>query len=225
MTGSGEDDFSSSKCLIRILLALNPATFPITKTLPWKNCIRYKSADSNSFQSPSTPTPVYNATVRSESSTTAYLSLLHASTKRCEGYLGACKLATVWLRQRGFETNLLSGGFGAFEVACTFTLLLRGGGPKGRALLSPGYSSYQLFKAFLQFLASIDLVKAPLAVGGIVPEDLKCLNLNSPMFFDAARGLNVLWKTTRWSYRKVRSSIFGCCKTTDILESCNMRPD
>ncbi|MCJ1250264.1 hypothetical protein MMC30_007490 [Trapelia coarctata] len=202
--GSGKDDFSSSNCHIRILLALNPAAFPITKTLPWKNCIRYKSTDSNASQLPSTPTPVYNATLRAESSTTAYLSLLHASTKRSEGFLNACRLTTVWLRQRGFDTDLLRGGFGAFEVACTFTLLLRGGGPKGRALLSPGYSSYQLFKAFLQFLASVDLVNTPLAVSSNATEDLKNLNSAMPMFLDAARGLNILWKMTIWSYRKLQ---------------------
>lgn len=225
MTGGGEDDFSSSKCLIRILLALNPATFPIAKTLPWKNCVRYKSADCNASQPPSAPTPVYNATLRAESSTMAYLSLLHTSINRCEGYQDACKLASVWLRQRGFETGLLSGGLGAFEVACMFTLLLRGGGPKGRALLSSGYSSYQLFKAFLQFLASNDLVKAPLTVGGNMPEDLKNLNADSPMLFDAARGLNVMWKMTTWSYRKVRFSVFEWCKTTEFLISSNTRRD
>lgn len=166
---------------------------------------------------------MYNATVRAESSTTAYLGLLHGSSKRSEGFLNACKLATVWLRQRGFETDLLSGGFGAFEVACAFTLLLRGGGPKGRPLLSPGYSSYQLFKALLQFLASVDLVDTPLVVGGIAPEDLKSLDLNTPVVFDAARGLNILWKMTPWSYRKVCSLVFHYCSTADILYSCSTR--
>ena len=177
--------------------------------MPWKNCIRVVRLDNNVYPQHAMPTALYNATIRAESVTSAYLSLLHASGKRSDGFGSGCVLGTVWLRQRGFETGILKGGFGAFEVACMIALLLQRGGPKGRPLFSPGYNSYQLFKAFLQFLTARDLVKLPLILGEAYDYSDKDFNSSTPVFFDSARGLNVLWKMSTWSYKRVRDSLTG----------------
>ncbi len=79
-------------------------------------------------------------------------------------------------------------------------LLLRWGGLKGQPILFNGYSSYQLFKATLQYLATNDLVLKPF----IIDSDHTVVgNNNYPLFFDGKRGLNVLFKMTVWSYNTV----------------------
>lgn len=79
-------------------------------------------------------------------------------------------------------------------------LLLRGGSPKGLPVLSKGYNKYQLFKATLQYLAATDLISKPL----LVDADEICVKNNEyPLFFDGKRGLNILFKMSRWAYEKV----------------------
>ena len=176
----------------------------IEKTLPWKSCIRSKSSDDSSTSLP-VSSPVYNATLRAESSLASYLKLLHGTKAKADGFTTACVLGTVWLRQRGFGTGLCKGGFGGFELKSTIALLLQGGGPKGRPLLSGGYSSSQIFKAFLQFLTSSDLTKTPLILGGGNAYDQKAFKTNTPILFDTVRGLNILYKMSPWSYKKACS--------------------
>ena len=187
-----------------MLIAIPSTTFLAAKTLPWKNCLRHTDPSRSDSLAVQNATQFYNATIRAESGVTSYLSLLHNSGKRSKEFLSACKLGRVWLRQRGYGTTVSKGGFGGFEVSCLLALLQQGGGPKGRPLLSPGYSGYQLFKVLLQFLASTDLVDTPLVIGQMDTEDVKKLVSSTPTLFDAARGLNVLWKVTAWSYMKVR---------------------
>ena len=65
--GNGGDfDFSRSKCQIRILLAASGDTFPTAKTQPDKKCIGTRSDENASRIAQGTPTPLYNASLRSE---------------------------------------------------------------------------------------------------------------------------------------------------------------
>ncbi|MCJ1477142.1 hypothetical protein MMC13_005813 [Lambiella insularis] len=202
-----EDDFSSSNCHIRILLAACSVVFPADRTLPWKKCVRSKYTNDSPLPSSPSPSPVYNATLRAECSTAAYLKLLRTAKAQAIGFTDACILGNVWLRQRGFGTGRLSGGFGGFEIACMIALLLRGGGLKGRPLLSTGYSSYQAFAALLQFLASTDLIRLPLLIGEGASYDVALFRANTPVLFDTTRGLNVLFKMTQASYRKLQHEV------------------
>ena len=78
-------------------------------------------------------------------------------------------------------------------------LLLYGGGHKGMPVFSAGYSSYQLFKALLQYIAAKDLGNIPQVVG---PGTFQFPKPNgSPVLFDAERRLNFLFKMTPWSWR------------------------
>lgn len=79
-------------------------------------------------------------------------------------------------------------------------ILLRGGSPKGLPILSKGYNSYQLFKATLQYLAATDLISNPVLVDS---DEIGVRNNNYPVFFDGKRGLNILFKMSRWAYEKV----------------------
>lgn len=79
-------------------------------------------------------------------------------------------------------------------------VLLRGGSPKGLPILSRGYNNYQIFKAFLQFLAATDLISSPFLVDS---NEIGVNNNKYPIFFDGKRGLNILFKMSRWAYEKV----------------------
>lgn len=141
-------------------------------------------------------TPFYNASLRSECSSLAYLKYLHASSLQSDGFSDACHLGSVWLRQRG-----LGREFGPFEWACTMALLMQGGGTKGQPILSRGYDSYQLFKATLQYLSFRDLVANHVFV---YSDSITLIDHHRPMLFDGKRGMNILFKMTSWSYATLR---------------------
>lgn len=201
---SGEDNFSSSKCEIHILTGVSDQPFPKEKISPGRNCIRSSRLDTDDAPSSLRPTPFYNATVCAEASSPLYLKVLHEASEECTSFREVCVLGRTWLKQRGIGRSLAKGGFGHFEWAVVTALLLRGGGPKGHNVLSCGYSSYQLFKATLQFLASRDLITTPLLLNA---DNVKIPSADSPMFFDGDRGMNVLFKMTPWSYRLVNPSL------------------
>lgn len=199
-TDSGEDDFSKSKCQIRVILAASACLFPIAKTLPQRNCIRSKVLGFQTAGMVVEATPLYNATLRSECSTLSYLELLYKTSTYFDSFRDACVLGSVWLQQRGFGTDLTDGGFGQFEWACVTAILLRTGGLKGKPVLSKSCNYYQLFKATLQYLAITDLMLDPLIV---YSDHLDLGARKCPLFFDGKRGLNVLFKMTVWSYNTV----------------------
>lgn len=174
-------------------MAADGNLFPITKTLPDKNCIRPTAGEVSSQGSNAyTPTPFYNASLRSECSSLAYLKDLHAASLQSDGFQIACQLGSVWLRQRGLDRE-----FGSFEWACTMALLMQGGGAKGKPVLSRGYDSFQLFKAMLQYLSLKDMVASPVFIHS---DRFPLVDLDRPMLFDGKRGMNVLFKVTPWSY-------------------------
>lgn len=93
------------------------------------------------------------------------------------------------------------GGFGHFEWTAITALLLKGGGPKGHSVLSPGYSSYQTFKAMVQFLSTTNLANKPLIYES---PDFPSAKSDIPLFYDGPRGQNVLYKMTPSSYGLLR---------------------
>ena len=202
--GGSEYDFTDSKCIIKLITAVSEDTFLKEKTLPDSNCLRKVGTKFPQAAKPVVPTPFYNATLRSESVVGPYLQFLHNTSARCDSYKDACVLGRIWLQQRGFGTGLARGGFGHFELAATMAILLQGGSAKGKALLSRGYSSYQLFKATLQFLTARDLVQSPLMFQ--CNHDIRS-NPDTPLFFDGPRALNVFFKMTPWSYAMVSPSV------------------
>jgi U3 small nucleolar RNA-associated protein 22 len=191
-----ETGFSKARCEVRIMVACPEKFFTTSKLQPSKNSIRPKTGEEGKTVVAS-PTPFYNATLRSDCTSSKYLKLLHQSSQNVEGFVDACILGRIWLRQRGFASSISHGGFGHFEWAALIALLLQGGGPKGRGVLSSSYSSYQLFKGAVQFLATSNLSKKPLlhqADGVVIPKT------QYPTFYDGPRDLNILFKMSPWSY-------------------------
>jgi U3 small nucleolar RNA-associated protein 22 len=198
-----KESSSENNWRINIIPGLPESTFADSKLLPTKNCVRpAQSADDEQTQD-LPATPFYNAAIQADSHITSYLKLLHASSTACEGYTDACMLGRVWLRQRGLASETNKGGFGNFEWAATMANLLRTGAGSGKPVLSSGYSSYQLFKATLQYIAVKDLAKEPALL------DAAGLALTSedgqPILYDGPRGQNILYKMTSWSYQHLRA--------------------
>ncbi|KIW00895.1 uncharacterized protein PV09_07647 [Verruconis gallopava] len=183
-----------------ILPSVSEDLFSRDKLLPNRNCVRPKdNEESASAQKTLAPTPFYNASIRVDGLVSSFLKLQYQATKKCDAYKDACVLGRIWLRQRGFTARIRGGGFGNFEWSALIALLLHGGGPNGMPAFSSGYSSYQLFKAALQYVATRDLAKTPQIFGGKKPELPKVEGM--PVLFDAERGLNILFKMTPWSYK------------------------
>ncbi|KAF2096399.1 Nrap protein [Rhizodiscina lignyota] len=196
-----EIDSPYSSFRIQIIPTIADGVFPLERILPSKGCIRPKSASEGHEQQESTPTPFYNASLRQDSLVTSYLKLAHDAATLSESFRDACVLGRTWLRQHGFGSHIQAGGFGNFEWEAMMATLLQGG-RTGSGFLSPGYSSYQLFKGMLQFIASKDLIKTPFfseTSDIALPQDNRM-----PFFFDASRGHNLLYKMTVWSYRLLR---------------------
>ncbi|PGH16087.1 hypothetical protein AJ80_05302 [Polytolypa hystricis UAMH7299] len=198
-----DDAFVRSKATIRILTCMEETVFPISQTLPTSRNIRQKVSDNETEMDSEDhePTPLYNGVLRSEACVNAYLKLLHAVGSKCAAFGDASILGRTWLHQRGFGTSFTRGGFGHFEWSTLVALLFETGGPNGRPLLSPSYSSYQIFKATMQFIAKQDLIK-PLVLFSKDPS--MSAASNAPIMFDGKRGLNLLYKMTPWSYELLR---------------------
>lgn len=186
------------KWRINIIPCVGESQFSADKLRPEKNCIRNQEQPDGT----QSPTPFYNSSLRAEMLTTPYLKLLHGASKSCESFIDACLLGATWLRQRGFQSSMESGGFGDFEWNALMALCLQGGGPNGKPLLSEGYSSYQLFKATLQLLAMKDFTKHPLVIEDGAAS--KSAVEGSPMVWDSIRNHNLLFEVTPWAYKLLR---------------------
>ena len=198
--GGESNEVSEEKWQIRIILVAPERLFPLAKTLPTKCCIRTSSTNPTLFKNRQESTPAYNATIRSECSFMSYHRLFDYTSTHSEAFTDACTLGGVWVRGRGLNTDLASGGFGQFEWTCMLALLMRKDDCKRKAVLPKGYNSYQLFKATLQFIAASNLCLEPLITGS---ESLEPIDQKGPVFFDSERGLNILFKMTEWSYKTV----------------------
>ncbi len=200
MLGGVQDKISSLQCVVNIIPIVAAQTFPMSKLLPTMNCVRYLDAADNKDTRSTLSTPFYNASLQSDCSVTAYLRVLHDASNQCEGFKDACLLGRLWLRQRNISSSVVEGGFGCFEWSTLMAILLLTGGPKAKPWLLPAYSSYQLFKRTLEYLSSTDLIKSPLLYRST---GLTSMKSDVPVVYDGERGLNVLYKMTPWSYRKV----------------------
>lgn len=123
-----------------------------------------------------TPTPRYNAAILFDSMRTPHLLYLHATAKACPAFADACALLKVWSFQRGFgsgtsskSTNLRRTVLGTENARFVLTMVLahllhgedktslsssssRLAAP--RAKLANSFSSYQLFRGVIDWLAN-----------------------------------------------------------------------
>jgi U3 small nucleolar RNA-associated protein 22 len=192
--------FIRSKACIRIVVDIGAEVFPVAQTSPTSGNLRQPPEDSDDMGKLGSLS-VYNGTLRSDSSVSAYLEVLHNATGGCPAFRDACLLGHTWLLQRGFGSTFPAGGFGYSEWTVLIALLLEAGGPNGRPFLSASYSSYQLFKATIQFLATKDLTRQL----SLFQEMQPAIHVaQSPVLWDGKRALNLFYKMSPWSYALLR---------------------
>ncbi|EED14154.1 pre-rRNA processing protein Utp22 [Talaromyces stipitatus ATCC 10500] len=195
---------------IRILTAVEDDLFPTARTLPSKNNVQASGAEDEAQSSEETKSsPFYNSALRFESMVIPYQKWLQNSLKKYTSMRDASLLGQTWLRQRGFASCIEKGGFGSFEWMLLLGLLFEGGGANGKPVLLPSYSSYQIFRAAIQFLAARDLMH-PMS---LFANDVE-FPAGSPVFYDGKRGLNILYKMTIGSYKLLRHE---CSLTISLL--------
>ncbi|KHJ31757.1 putative pre-rrna processing protein utp22 [Erysiphe necator] len=200
---------------IRIIPAAPETLFPLPKLRPSRNSVRPRKGNDSEIKE-LTSTPFYNSSLTSDCNIESYFKFLHATSKNATGFKDACILGRIWLRQRGFDGSIRGGGFGHFEWAAMSAILLKGGIPKDFLALSSGYSSFQMFRSFLQFLSKSDLTIKPFVLN---KNEIGIQKSNTPIFYDSPREHNILFKMSPWSYKLLRLE----AKTTlDMLSDNNI---
>lgn len=196
--------FHKTKFTINLIVSFPFGVFDNKKLLPDKNCIRVQ-ADTENLP----PTPIYNASILSLTAYDYYLKYLYTTKKSTDAFKDACILGRLWLQQRNFGSSLTKGGFGHFEFAVLMSALLNGGGLNGNKILLHGFSSYQLFKGTIKYLATMDLSSGYLSFSSAIGENLTSkynanAGFNVPTVFDKNIKLNILWKMTQSSYENLQ---------------------
>lgn len=198
------DHKPAPKWVIHIVLSVAHDVFAVEKLGLDRNCVR--ATEVVGGNTANVPTPFYNSSIRSNMLVTQYLKIQHKAATSCSAYRDACILGSSWLRQRGFNSDIATGGFGNFEFSALMAAMLSGGGAGGKPILSGGYSSYQLLKATLQLLAIKDLGRQPFMIGTAGASSIPTLADGSPVVWDEERQHNLLFKMTPWSYKLLQSA-------------------
>lgn len=168
-----DTDFTKLKAEIRIHLAHQLDVFPIGRLAPSRNNFRSSSdtdAESSTTTTPA-PTPRYNTAILADSLRTHHLVYLHAAAKACPAFADACALLKVWAFQRGFgagssksaspRRTVLGTDNARFVLTMVLAHLLHGEERSTsssrlapRAKLANSFSSHQLFRGVIDWLAN-----------------------------------------------------------------------
>ncbi|CAG8529724.1 4466_t:CDS:10 [Paraglomus brasilianum] len=168
-------DFSTLNCDIRIFPCIPPDLFPIKRLSPSRNNVRLHSTSTplqsltNGDSSTTTKselsnlsslpaTSQYNTLILRDAHIISNFTFLHEHNKLCPAFKDACVIGKLWLYQRGFEQ------FNGFIWSMLLGYLLESGGINGGKKLSKGFSSYQLVRGVMDFLANHDFKKKPLFI-------------------------------------------------------------
>lgn len=163
--GDSETDFSGLNAEIRIIPVLSPSSpIPLQRLSPARSNIRTSDDASD------TPTPLYNSAIALCTTYKRHFLGTHSLKESVPAFADALALLRVWANQRGYGAGdrLCVRGFerrGMFWVS-VLELLVHGeesaAGGFGKAVkrkpLGKGLSSYQLFKAALDFLGAWPLL-------------------------------------------------------------------
>ncbi|KAF9186701.1 hypothetical protein BGZ50_002363 [Haplosporangium sp. Z 11] len=153
-----ETDFKKMRCTIRIIPYIPSSVFPAQRLAPGRNNVRSAEATEQP------PTPQYNTALQQDTAFTTHLTFLYQHSKNCGAFKDACILLKVWATQRGLirQTN---ESFNGFLLEMLMAYLLQGGGANGGKKLANGFSSYQLAKGTIDFIAQHDFNAQPIFMG------------------------------------------------------------
>ncbi|KAJ3330849.1 Nucleolar protein 6 [Blyttiomyces sp. JEL0837] len=161
-----DNDFSKLGVTIRIIPTLPQSVFSASKLAPARNNVRLSSASASAAGNDTAvdtgakmpPTPRYNSALLIDTCLPAHLNLMHHHLSQCTALKDAIVLGKVWMTQRGFLDS-----FGSFVLSMIMGYLLRGGDTgKTGIRLSNSFSSYQLIKLTIEFLANHNFDEEPI---------------------------------------------------------------
>ncbi|KAF8950750.1 hypothetical protein BGZ52_001534 [Haplosporangium bisporale] len=152
-----ETDFKKMRCTIRIIPYIPASVFPAQRLAPGRNNVRSDAAEQ-------LPTPQYNTALQQDTAFTSHLTFLYQHSKNCAAFKDGCVLLKVWATQRGLIRKT-SDGFNGFLLEMLMAYLLQGGGANGGKKLANGFSSYQLAKGAIDYLAQHDFAAHPIFMG------------------------------------------------------------
>ncbi|KAH9855524.1 Nrap protein [Lenzites betulinus] len=162
-SGSLNEGLGKNDIQIRIIAYISQSSIPLQRLSPARSNIRATATDESSQEE---PTSLYNTAFMLMTTARAHLLHVHALLQSVPGFADALTLLRVWANQRGYGlgNRMCVRGFegkGMLWVSL-LDLVVNGEEPlpmsAGRAStkrkpLGKGLSSYQLFKAALDFLA------------------------------------------------------------------------
>ncbi|KAG8737938.1 hypothetical protein FRC10_007518 [Ceratobasidium sp. 414] len=158
---------------IRIIPTL-PPNHPLSERHLAPGRASVRTATSDSAVEPA-PTPLYNNLVQLGTSPLPHLLAAHNAKNQIAAYADTLALLKVWANQRGYgpgkgggRTVRGCGGLGAWWGAIIVYLVLGGKNVKGtkkQHRIGRGLSSYQLFRAVLDFLVKHDFTITPVFLG------------------------------------------------------------
>lgn len=128
---------------------------------PSRSNFRVQQSEPVDSRHENCPTPLYNAVLMLAFSPQRHVLLVNTLKQDIPAYRDALSLLRVWANQRGYgggQRTCIRGFEGAGPLwNALLELLIRGEEPRGqtktrRRPLGNGLSSYQLFKAALDFL-------------------------------------------------------------------------
>ncbi|KAA1477008.1 Nrap protein [Dentipellis sp. KUC8613] len=166
------NDFTKLHAQVRIIPVLpSSSPIPLSRLAPHRSNFRvHNVADSSEDPAhENLPTPLYNTTMLLSATPKPHLLAAHALKQEIPSYVDALALLRIWANQRGYgegKRMCISGfeGRGPWWSA-VLEMLAMGEEPADkintklsskRRPLGKGLSSYQLFKAALDFLARYD---------------------------------------------------------------------
>ncbi|EIW56105.1 Nrap protein [Trametes versicolor FP-101664 SS1] len=150
---------------VRIIPFISESPIPLQRLSPARSNIRATTLKDESKEE---PTPLYNTAYMLMTTPRAHLLHVHALAKNVPSFVDALTLLRVWANQRGYGlgSRMCVRGFEGKGIwwASILDLIVNGEEPPPAGLgkrgarrkpLGKGLSSYQLFKAALDFLGMI----------------------------------------------------------------------
>ncbi|KAG8221585.1 Nrap protein [Butyriboletus roseoflavus] len=241
-------DFSKTHAEVRIIPVLPPShPIPLHRLSPSHSNVRVQPALDTLFSMSKPSTPIYNTAILL--STFPKLSLLstNALMESSPAFRDAHTLLRVWANQRGYgEGSLCIHGFegkGSWWASVLGFLLdgeeplpvLGKGKTGGRKSVGKGLSSYQLFRASLDFLAKQEFENAPAFVKStnghkFSPEAYS--SNHSAVFVDATSTINHLVDVPltslhmlQYDARKMLEQLNDSTGTDDVFASVFLKDE
>ncbi|KAF8874426.1 Nrap protein [Infundibulicybe gibba] len=229
-TDNSSNDFTklhAEVCIIPILSTQSPIS--LHRLSPTHSNLRVSSNSEDESKSAPTPTPLYNHAFLTAMTPRIHLLATHTLKNEAPAFSDALALIRVWANQRGYSggSRMCVRGFEAmgpwWSALLAFLVLgeeprVAGNKASRRKALGRGLSSYQLFRAALDFLSKHDFEETPIFVksgsGHQFPPD-EYDQKNGPIFVDSSSTVNLLAGVPHGSLDLLR---YDALKTLEALD-------